>query len=218
MGFRGGDLLCRLGRAAGDPVAAAYVDDKIDPPATQTDLGPRCSRNRSEIPRNAMSIWYYVNVTVHVLAAMLWLGGMLFLGVVGAPVLRAVDPPELRQTLFHQLGLRFRTVGWWAIGVLLVTGVLNLYFRGWFDPSAPLGHAAFWQSGPGHALMAKLSAVVVMLVVSAIHDFGIGPRAGREIPGSSRALELRRRAALLARVNAAIGVVVVIAAVRLARG
>jgi uncharacterized membrane protein len=172
----------------------------------------------SSTPHNAMSIWYYVNVTIHVLAAMLWLGGMLFLGVVGAPVLRAVEPPELRQTLFHQLGLRFRAVGWWAIGVLLVTGVINLYFRGWLDASAPLGQSAFWRSGTGHALMAKLTAVAVMLIVSAIHDFGIGPRAGREIAGSPRALDLRRRAALLARVNALVGVVVVIAAVRLARG
>jgi uncharacterized membrane protein len=37
-----------------------------------------------------MPALYYVNVTIHVLAAMLWLGGMFFLGVVGAPVLRAI--------------------------------------------------------------------------------------------------------------------------------
>ena len=30
---------------------------------------------------------YYVSVTIHVLAVMLWLGRMLFLGLVGAPVL-----------------------------------------------------------------------------------------------------------------------------------
>jgi len=169
-------------------------------------------------PRNAMSIWYYVNVTVHVLAATLWLGGMFFLGVVGAPVLRSVNPPEVRQALFHQLGLRFRTVGWWTIGLLIVTGVINLYFRGWLHWTGTLGAASFWRSSTGHLLMAKLVAVAVMLVVSAIHDFGLGPQAGRETPGSPRALELRRRAALLARVNALIGVVVVIAAVRLVRG
>ena len=71
-----------------------------------------------------MSLWYYVNVTVHVLAALLWLGGMFFLGVVGAPVLRAVNPPALRQELFQRLGLRFRTIGWWAIGVLVILGYI----------------------------------------------------------------------------------------------
>jgi copper resistance protein D len=169
-------------------------------------------------PSNVMSIWYFANVTVHVLAAMLWLGGMLFLGVVGAPVLRAVHPPELRQQLFHKLGLRFRVIGWWAIGVLLVTGVINLYFRGWLRWSDALGSLSFWQSVPGHALAGKLAAVTAMLVVSAVHDFGIGPSAGREAAGSPRALQLRRRAALLARVNALLGVIVVVAAVRLARG
>ena len=165
-----------------------------------------------------MSIWYYVNVTVHVLAAMLWFGGMLFLGVVGAPVLRAVQPPELRQELFHKIGLRFRVVGWWAIGLLLTTGVINLHFRGWLRWSDALGSPSFWQSAPGHALMAKLAAVVAMLVVSAVHDFAIGPSAGREAAGSPRALTLRRRAVQLARVNALLGVVVIVAAVRLARG
>jgi uncharacterized membrane protein len=48
--------------------------------------------------------FYFVNVTVHVFAALLWLGGMFFLAVVGAPVLRSVEPPELRAQLFRRLG------------------------------------------------------------------------------------------------------------------
>jgi len=165
-----------------------------------------------------MWAFYFVNVTVHVLAAMLWLGGMFFLGVVGGPVLRAVEPAALRQQLFQQLGLRFRSVGWWAIGVLLITGVGNLQFRGWLQWDGVLGSGVFWATAAGRALALKLGAVTVMLVVSAIHDFILGPMAGEAQPGSTRALALRRRAALLARVNAFLGVVVVIAAVRLARG
>ena len=34
-----------------------------------------------------MSSLYYANVTVHVLAAMLWVGGMLFLGLIGVNTL-----------------------------------------------------------------------------------------------------------------------------------
>ena len=165
-----------------------------------------------------MPVAYYVNVTIHVLAAMLWLGGMLFLGIVGAPVLRSVEPAALRQRLFHELGLRFRTAGWWAIGVLLLTGLVNLYYRGWLRWSGVLGAVGFWRTAPGHALCLKLVAVAAMLVVSAVHDFVLGPRAGRATAGSGRALQLRRRAALLARINALVGVLVVAAAVRLARG
>jgi uncharacterized membrane protein len=165
-----------------------------------------------------MSPLYYANVTLHVLAAMLWLGGMFFLGVVGAPVLRSIEPPAVRQRIFQQLGLRFRSAGWWSIAVLIGTGVINLHYRGWLRWDGVLGAAAFWRTATGHALAAKLASVAAMLIVSAIHDFVLGPRAGHAEPGSPRALLLRRRASILARVNALLGVLIVVAAVRLARG
>ena len=157
---------------------------------------------------------YWTSVALHLLAALVWLGGMLFLGVVGAPVLRAVEPPSLRARLFHDLGLRFRTVGWIAIAVLIVTGLVTLHFRGWLSL---LGRAEFWGTVAGRALMAKLAAVTVMLLVSAVHDFVLGPAAGRATAGSPEGLRLRRRAALLARANAMLGVLLVLAAARLAR-
>jgi len=165
-----------------------------------------------------MSELYYVNVSIHVLAAMLWLGGMFFLGIVGAPVLRSIEPASLRQRLFQELGSRFRRIGWIAIAVLVTTGVFNLYFRGWLHWSRVLGSSSFWSSTVGHALAAKLIAVALMISVSAIHDFIHGPRAGRAAPGSAVAIALRKQAALLARVNALVGIILVIAAVRLARG
>lgn len=161
---------------------------------------------------------YYINVTIHVLAAMLWLGGMFFLGAVGAPVLRAVEPQALRQQLFTQLGLRARSLGWWSIAVLIITGTLNLYFRGWLHWDGVLGAASFWRTGTGIALAIKLISVTTMIIVSGVHDFVLGPMAGRLTAGSPEALAFRRRAALLARANALIGIVIVVAAVRLARG
>lgn len=161
---------------------------------------------------------YLVNITVHVLAAMFWLGGMFFLGVVGAPVLRNVEPAALRQRLFNELGLRFRTAGWTAIAVLLATGVLNLWFRGWLRWDGVLGSAAFWSSATGHVLAIKLLAVIAIVAIAAIHDFILGPAASRLDPGTEAAAMSRRRAAWFARVNALIGVILLVAAVRLARG
>jgi copper resistance protein D len=165
-----------------------------------------------------MPALYYANVTVHVLAAILWLGGMFFLGVVGAPVLRAIEPPPLRQRLFQELGTRFRRVGWWAIAVLVITGFVNLHYRGWLQWNGVLGSAVFWRTGVGHALAAKLSIVVLMISTSAVHDFIHGPQAGRAAPGSPESLAFRRRAVLFARINVILGVLLVIAAVRLVRG
>lgn len=160
---------------------------------------------------------YTLNVTIHILAAFLWLGGMFFLAVVGAPVLRRLDSPELRSQLWRDLGERFRRVGWACIVVLLVTGMLNLWYAGVLSREV-LTSSALWSSPYGRALAGKLMAVAAMVVVSAIHDFVLGPRASRLTPGSTEAATARLRAALLARVNALLGVAAVWAAVRLTRG
>ena len=160
--------------------------------------------------------WYHLNVTVHVLAALLWLGGMFFFVAVGAPVLRRLEP-DLRSRLFREMGLAFRRVGWIAIGVLVTTGVLNLWMLGYLRASV-LGSPAFWSTPYGIALGWKLGLVALMLTLSAVHDFVVGPRSASAPPGSPRAAKLRRLAVHLARMNALAGVVLIYVAVRLARG
>lgn len=160
---------------------------------------------------------YFASVTIHLLAAMLWLGGTFFLAAVGAPVLRRLEPPALRADVFRRLGARFRAVGWVAIGVLIATGLLNLELRGLLDTET-LFDPSFWGRPYGRTLVWKLALVTAMLVLSALHDFVLGPRAARLPPGGPEAAAARRRAAWLARINAALGVALVAVAVRLARG
>lgn len=164
-----------------------------------------------------MPLLYHLSVTLHVLAALLWLGGMFFLAVVGAPVLRQVEPPELRTELFQKIGLQFRKVGWLSIIALVITGIANLHYRGLLRGSV-LGDPLFWGSRYGQALTWKLGSVLAILILSAIHDFVIGPAASRCPAGSPEALRYRRATAWMARVGAVVGIVLVVAAVRLARG
>lgn len=159
---------------------------------------------------------FQASITLHVLAAMFWLGGMLFLALVGAPALRRIEPPTLRARLFDDLGTRFRTAGWIAVAILLLTGLYNLRYHGVLDWSV-LRQGAFWRTGFGTALAVKLASVVVLLALQAVHDFILGPRASAAPAGSPEAVRLRRRAALLARLNALVALVLVIAAVRLPR-
>lgn len=160
---------------------------------------------------------YYLNIYVHVLAAMVWLGGMLFLAAVGAPVLRQVDPPELRAALFRKLGEQFRWVGWLSIGILVVTGIANLHFRGLLTREVWTG-LEFWTTRYGMVLGAKIGLVVAMLAIQGFHDFWLGPAASRTAAGSDEAIRFRSRAAWLARINALLGLALIWVAVRLARG
>ena len=120
---------------------------------------------------------------LNVQAAITWIGGMLFIALVLVPVTRRLDDAALRARLVHAVGVRFRTVGWIALGVLLATGIGNL----WLHPSLLSAPRLHW----------KLALVVLALLLSVIHDFELGPRAGA--PGADPAL--RVRASWVARVN-----------------
>ncbi|HET9949004.1 MAG TPA: DUF4149 domain-containing protein [Longimicrobiales bacterium] len=162
-----------------------------------------------------MSDRYVATVAVHVLAALVWLGGMMFFAVL-APVLRRVPDDATRAALFQAVGRRFRLVGWICVGVLLITGLEQLRLRGWWGSGFWNAEVIFGTS-VGTRLSWKLGLVAAIVGVQAFHDFWIGPRAGRAAPGSPEARALRARAALLARLSALLGVALVYAAVRLGR-
>jgi copper resistance protein D len=159
---------------------------------------------------------YLTLVALHVLAAVTWLGGVLFLALVGAPALRRVQPPALRAELFEAIGMRFRVVGWGAVAILLVSGTWLLQLRGWLSP-AVLTSGAFWRSGIGGALAWKLALVAVMLGTSLWHDVAFSPARARALEQRPDGVAIRRRLMLLARIGAVAGLGVVIAAVRLVR-
>ncbi len=136
---------------------------------------------------------------LHVLAAVTWIGGMLFIALVLVPVTRRLEDPALRTRLVHELGLRFRAVGWIAIGGLVATGLINV----WVYPFL-LGSPRFhW----------KVGLVVLALILSAFHDFVLGPRAGAAGADPS----LRVRASWVARINVLVVLAVVMLGLALLR-
>jgi len=126
-----------------------------------------------------------------VLAAITWIGGMLFIALVLVPITRRLDDPALRTRLVQEIGLRFRTVSWIAIGVLIATGLLNV----WLQPLL----LSSWR------FQLKLDLVVLALILSVFHDFILGPRAGA--PGADPSARIR--ASWIARINVLVVLVIV---------
>lgn len=160
---------------------------------------------------------YLISVFLHIVSALVWLGGMLFLAVVAVPALRQLDAPT-RSRLMADVGRRFRIVGWVAIAALLVTGVGNALGR-WGWPA--LSSVAFWRTGPGQLLAWKLLVVGLMWLLSALHDFWLGPRLtalGRQNLADPAIARLRRGTVWLARMEMVMGLTVVALAIRLVRG
>lgn len=163
--------------------------------------------------------WLYIlSVLTHIVAAMTWVGGMLFVSLVLVPGLRRLGDAALQARLLSEAGRRFRAVGWVAIATLVVTGVTNAWGRWGLDA---LLTPTFWGSGPGRLLLVKLGVVAAMLAQSAVHDFVLGPRlTARRRAGAPAAdlAGLRRRVSWLARLNLVLGLSVVALAVWIVRG
>jgi uncharacterized membrane protein len=161
----------------------------------------------------------FIALLLHILAAVIWIGGAIFLAAVLVPVLR---DPALRPHavgMIRRAGVRFRNIGWACFLILIVTGAVNLGRWGvdWerFTSGTP------WSSTWGKILGAKLILVTIALLVSGVHDFFVGPRARallRDAPGSPRAMRLRRLAGWMGRFNVLLGVVIVALAIMLTRG
>ncbi len=162
---------------------------------------------------------YHLSVYVHVLSAVVWAGGMLFLGLVAVPVLRGL-PDRQRAELVARMGERFLPVAWTCIALLILTGVVNLAYRGVTWESVVSGR--LWQSPFGQVLAWKLGFVAAAVLLSALHDFFLGPASTRLVrqgnPEARQALRLRRQATWIGRANALFVLVILALAVMLVRG
>lgn len=107
---------------------------------------------------------------LHLFAAVLWIGGMLFLSLTLVPVLRQDLFASSCRPFFKAVALRFRRLVWMCILLLLVTGPL-LLSRHVASPLAP----TTWPP----VVQAKLALVFLLLLLTAVHDLFLGPRVGR---------------------------------------
>ena len=106
---------------------------------------------------------------IHVLSAIFWVGGMLFLTVVLAPVLRSESGKPETYAFFKKVARRFRNGVWVAILFLVLTGTVLLANQVSFG--IPLRQ---WPN----VVLIKLALVFVLIVFAGLHDLVIGPRAG----------------------------------------
>jgi putative copper export protein len=109
-----------------------------------------------------------VLVAVHLLAAGVWFGGSTALIFVGVPAIRLLEG-DPRGRAMKELGLRWRPLGYGALGVAALTGVV-LAAREWQHDTA--FQIVFWT---------KVALFLCLLVVSYFHNFVLGPRLQAEI-------------------------------------
>ncbi|CUS35011.1 CopD family protein [Candidatus Nitrospira nitrificans] len=156
---------------------------------------------------------YSTLVVLHILAAVSWVGGMIFLSVVLAPLVRGRKAAPEFMALFRSAALRFRPMVWVAIAVLLATGPMLLSLRG-IEITKPVSWPAI--------VTVKLTLVALLLFLTLLHDLVFGPRVSRvsAIPDSRRTAGEQivfKTARWLPRLSLLIALVVLVAAAMLAR-
>ena len=110
---------------------------------------------------------------VHILSAMVWVGGTIALVFVGVPVVRQLEG-EARAQAMRMLGRRWRPLGWSAMAIAILSGLWLTRLHGGFNSAA-------LSSDFDRTLLLK-SILVALLVVGALfHDYVLGPRLQQEL-------------------------------------
>ena len=117
-------------------------------------------------PLQALILW------LHLLAAMTWIGGLVFQVLVVFPTLAWADPTGERWRFALSLEARFRVILWPAVGMVLFTGLVNL-MNVWYATVMTAGSIS-----PTFVslLSVKLGLVVGMIALQAVQQLLIYPR------------------------------------------
>jgi copper resistance protein D len=117
-------------------------------------------------PLHALILW------LHLLAAMIWIGGLVFQVLVVFPTLTWAAPTAERLRFALTLEARFRVILWPAVGLVLFTGLVNL-MNVWYATVVTAGRIS-----PTFIplLSVKLGLVVGMIAVQAVQQLLIYPK------------------------------------------
>jgi uncharacterized membrane protein len=162
---------------------------------------------------------YVLSVWLHVAAAAVWVGSMVFFAAVVIPVVRRPEYQGAFADLIRKVGARYRALGWICIAILVVTGITNIFLHGF--PFEYVMSGAFWSSAYGATLLHKLVFVALVIFATAMHDTLMGKKAVeamRANPNSPAALRSRKIASWLGRATLLLSLCILVLAVALARG
>lgn len=164
-----------------------------------------------------MTVWYSLSLLIHLTALALWLGGIVFFLIVLGPAVRDLEP-RIAITTLNQGRIGLETASWIAIGLLLVTGIVNLVGRA---PASAVG----LDESYAILLGIKLFLFGAMIVHHCLQVFKYAPAISGltgqlprdETTWPEALLSHWRRWFLLLKINAALGPIAVLLGLGLAK-
>jgi putative copper export protein len=157
-----------------------------------------------------MTAWAALSTMVHLIAIAMWLGGIVFFLVVSGPAVHELEPNIAIKTM-NQARIGLENLAWIAIGLLLLTGIVNLLAR--LPPTGSMFSRAF-----AIVLSVKIILFGAMVLHHGLQVFKYAPTIAQltaDLPRGLNAwpeplLSHWRRWFLLLKINAALGPIVVL--------
>lgn len=161
--------------------------------------------------------WHLLSLLLHLVGLALWLGGMIFFLVVFGPAVHELRPGIGVKTL-NQGRAALEAVSWAAIGLLVITGMINLASAG---DGAGMAQGRFYTI----TLSVKLFLFFAMLVHHCLQVFKYAPQIAAlsaQTPADAMVWPEALRAQwqkwfMLLKINAGLGPIVVLLGVALER-
>ena len=120
-----------------------------------------------------MEIFGMLVLWFHIVAAVIWIGGNLVMAMVVVPYFKRSVSPVERIKILSQIGRRFEPIVWGCVLVLIFSGLLNIFLS---TPDLVGLTGAFMRT-----LLIKLLLVIILIFLTAIHSFVIGPRLSQAV-------------------------------------
>lgn len=152
----------------------------------------------------------------HLVAASIWVGGSIFIGIVLAPLLKTFsDSVDGRLSIMIRVGRRFNAIGVPSLIILIITGIYNSI--GFIEkPSFILS------TNYGIVLLIKVILVIMLIIIFAIHVRLIRSEVERKIESKTLSGEhlqkLRSKIIMLGRLTVIISILILLMAALLHSG
>jgi len=152
----------------------------------------------------------------HLIAASIWVGGSIFIGIVLAPLLKTIsDSIEGRLSIMIRVGRKFNKIGVPSLIVLIATGIYNSV--GFIVKPSMILSTSY-----GIVLLIKIILVIILIITFAIHVRLIRSEVERKIESKQLSGEflqkLRSKIIMLGRLTVILSLTILLMAALLHSG
>jgi len=139
---------------------------------------------------HAFTVW------LHLLAVTVWIGPQIFMFAAAIPALREIGDRELRAKVMRTVVTRFGYMAWAALGVIVLTGISNI-----FQTTDDFPHVFDYDYRYAQVFSTKMTVLGATVLLTAVHTWVVGPRQLRLAedpnPDEAEAARLRRMSMII---------------------